>query len=134
MIARAAVYGILGLIAEILWTGLGSLLAGDPSLRSHTYLWMFPIYSLAVFLEPIHDRMRNHFWFFRGLIYMCLFFAGEYITGLLLKLLIGLCPWHYSSPLAVKGLIRLDYGPAWFAAGLIFEKVHDFLDLRIFSK
>ncbi|MDK2986766.1 MAG: hypothetical protein PWQ96_2410, partial [Clostridia bacterium] len=24
--------------------------------------------------------------------------------------------------------IRLDYAPVWFTAGLLFEKLHDFLD------
>ena len=34
------------------------------------------------------------------------------------------CPWDYSkSPLNVNGLIRLDYAPLWFGAGLLFEKI-----------
>ena len=50
-------------------------------------------------------------------------FAGEYLTGSLLKRH-NACPWDYSSsPYSVRGLIRLDYAPYWFGAGLIFEKI-----------
>jgi uncharacterized membrane protein len=37
-------------------------------------------------------------------------------------------PWDYTgTPLAVAGVIRLDYAPAWFVAGLLFERLHDWL-------
>mgnify|MGYP000069727767 FL=1 len=61
--------------------------------------------------------------FFRGSVYTCCIFAGEYLTGSLLKRH-NACPWDYSSsPCNVRGLIRLDYAPYWFGAGLIFEKL-----------
>ena len=72
MVLRFVVYGAIGWITEVLWTGMGSLLAGDPRLRSYTYLWMFPIYGGAVFLEVVHDNIRNWNWFARGLLYMVL--------------------------------------------------------------
>jgi len=134
MITRAVIYGVFGWIGEIIWTGLDSLLAGDPRLVSHTYLWMLPIYGMAVFMEPVHDYLRNYHWLLRGLVYMTLIFTGEYFSGWLLRELIGLCPWHYNSPLAVNGFIRLDYGPAWFTAGLIFERIHDYLDQKVFAE
>ena len=44
------------------------------------------------------------------------------VTGWLLRKL-GVCPWDYSdAPLNIDGLIRLDYAPAWFAVGLLFER------------
>jgi uncharacterized membrane protein len=61
-------------------------------------------------------------------VYTLLIFFTEYTTGLILKLLTGICPWDYSgTPFSVSGFIRLDYAPAWFAAGLLFEKLHDML-------
>ncbi len=120
------IYGLLGWCAEIAWTGLGSLLAGDPRLTAKTYLWMFPIYGLAVFLEPVHDRIRPWPALARGSVWMLIFFAVEYLTGWLLRALVGASPWDYSAAgFNVHGLIRLDYAPVWFALGLIYEKVHD---------
>ncbi|NLD50479.1 MAG: hypothetical protein GX660_25335, partial [Clostridiaceae bacterium] len=38
-------------------------------------------------------------------------------------------PWFYSGPFAVDNLVRLDFAPAWLAAGLIFERIHRTLDI-----
>ncbi len=122
------IYGILGWCAEIAWTGLGSLLAGDPRLTAKTYLWMFPIYGLAVFLEPVHDRIRPWPVLARGLLWTFVFFAVEYLAGWLLRALVGASPWDYfGAALNIHGLIRLDYAPVWFCLGLFYEKLHDWL-------
>ena len=133
MVLRFVVYGAIGWITEVLWTGMGSLLAGDPRLRSYTYLWMFPIYGGAVFLEVVHDNIRNWNWFARGLLYMILIFSIEYTAGWVIREFVGVSPWVYSNRFSIDGLIRVDYAPVWFAAGLAFEKIHDFLDKRLVS-
>ncbi|MGI6093254.1 MAG: hypothetical protein GX348_04700 [Veillonellaceae bacterium] len=131
---RFIIYGLLGWCLEVIWTGLGSLLSGDVRLTAKTYLWMFPIYGLVILFEPVHDAIR--FWpvWQRGLIWMLLCFTVEYLTGWMLQSMLGTAPWDYSQAvLNIHGLIRLDYAPAWFGAGLLFEKVHDWLDgVRIF--
>jgi uncharacterized membrane protein len=120
------IYGLLGWCAEIAWTGLGSLLSGDPRLTAKTYLWMFPIYGLAVFFEPVHDRIRPWPAPIRGLVWMLAFFAVEYLTGWLVRALVGASPWDYSGAVFnIHGLIRLDYAPVWFFLGLLYEKLHD---------
>ena len=81
MVKRYFIYGTLGWLIEVLWTGLGSLINGQLTLESRTYLWMFPIYGLAVFLEFIHDEIREYKWWVRGLVYMCLIFLIEYLAG-----------------------------------------------------
>ena len=130
MIIRFILYGFLGWILEIIFTGSGSLLRGSLSLTGYTYLWMLPIYGLAVCLEPIHDGIRKAPWPVRGLIWASLVLVIEYLSGWILIQLIGFCPWDYSgsSLYAVDGLIRLDFAPFWFVAGLIFELIHDSLD------
>lgn len=122
---RFIIYGLLGWCIEVFWTGLGALFRGDVSLTGKTYIWMFLIYGLAVLLEPVHNRIRDRSALVRGGIYVVLIFAIEYSTGWLLRTGLGVCPWHYDSPFAVDNLIRIDYTPAWFIAGLLFEKVHD---------
>ncbi|MBF8984086.1 hypothetical protein IZY60_11105 [Lutibacter sp. B2] len=128
MILRVIIYGLAGWCIEVFWTGFNSLLKGDVTLRGWTYIWMFFIYGLAIFLEPIHNRLRKNSIFVRGGVYTLLIFAVEFATGMLLRNIIGVCPWDYSSSIySVGGLIRLDYAPLWCMAGLLFEKLHDTL-------
>lgn len=98
-------------------------------MTGYTYLWMFPIYGMAIILEPLHDRMRSTPWPVRGIVYAAVIFMIEYFSGWFLKSTLGICPWDYTGRTAytINGFIRLDYLPAWFAAGLLFEKLHDFL-------
>jgi|GEM_PF-182315 Predicted membrane protein len=130
MIIKFLLYGLIGWAGEILFTGAGSVMSGSLKLSGHTYLWMFPIYGLAVFLEPIHKQIRRSPWIIRGIIWACIIFFIEYFSGLILKLSIGLCPWDYStiSRFTEDGFIRLDYFPVWFLAGLIYERIDDFLN------
>ena len=109
---------------EVLWTGLGALKNKNFKLSSNTSLWMFFIYGMVVFLEPFFRFVAPFNFLFRGLIYAVLILAGEFITGTLLKRA-ELCPWDYStSRYHVKGVIRMDYAPAWAVAGLFFEQVY----------
>ncbi len=125
---RFIIYGLLGFCAEVLWTGLGSLIGGDIKLTGSTYIWMFPIYGLAILLEPIHDRIRHLSFLIRGGVYVVFIFSVEFISGLLLKQVLGVCPWNYvREPLSIDGIITLSYAPVWFVVGLFFEKVHDTL-------
>lgn len=125
---RFLIYGFAGWCTEVFWTGLGSLIKGDVRLRGWTYIWMFPIYGLAVFLEPIHNRIKDWPIAVRGSVYTILIFFVEYTSGWLLKLMTGVCPWDYSGcRFSINGFIRLDYAPAWFTAGLLFERLHLYL-------
>ncbi len=128
MLIRYVIYGLLGWAMEILWTGLHSMLNGDVKLQGTTYLWMLPIYGLAVFLEPLHDRIRHLPWIVRGVIWSIIILALEYITGWMIQGIVGTSPWDYTgTAYSVRGLIRLDYFPVWFVVGLIYEKLHDIL-------
>lgn len=123
---RFAIYGLIGWLIEVMWTGLGSLIRMDAKLQCYTSIWMFPIYGMVAFFEPICEKMKKLNIFFRGGIYTICIFTVEYITGYALKKIIGVCPWDYSgTPFSVNGIIRLDYAPVWFGAGLFFEKVHN---------
>ncbi len=103
------------------------MLKKDFSLRSFTSIWMFFIYGMAVFLEPIIRLVSGYNFFIRGGVYtLCIFFA-EYVTGRLLSAK-DICPWDYSHcKYQVDDVIRLDYAPVWFAAGLFFERLYYFL-------
>ncbi len=124
MVKKFLIYGLFGWSIEIIWTGVNSLIRGDVTLGAFTSLWMFLIYGLAVFLEPLHNIMKGWRWQFRGILWVIIIWGIEYLTGLILIKILGQCPWNYKGIFAIDGLIRLDFAPAWFIAGLIFEKIH----------
>ncbi|MBR6770554.1 MAG: hypothetical protein IKM28_04845 [Lachnospiraceae bacterium] len=115
--------GILGWCLEISFTALNSLRRRELKLSGNTSIWMFPIYGMAAFLSPVCRLLQNRHFLLRGLVYAALIFTGEFITGSLLMRR-ELCPWDYSrSKWNIKKIIRLDYLPCWFFAGLLFERL-----------
>ncbi len=113
--------GAIGWIMEVVWTGVWSLINGNMRMMSTTSLIMFPIYGAIILLKPLYELMFDLPIFLRGGIYVIFIFIAEYFFGVILTKA-GICPWNYSDArFNVNGLIRLDYAPAWFAAGLIFE-------------
>lgn len=88
--------GITGLCLEVLWTGMINFFKKDKKLSCNTSLLMFPIYGMAFLIKPISTLIKKR----------------------------ELCPWDYSkSKFNIKGIIRLDYAPAWFTVGLLYEKI-----------
>ncbi len=116
--------GLYGWCMECLWTGIASMRKHtDKKLSCHTSVWMFPIYGMAACLSPVCKILKNRNALLRGGVYTLIIFSAEYTSGVFLKKY-GACPWDYSkAKLNYKGVVRLDYAPAWFLAGLFFEKV-----------
>jgi uncharacterized membrane protein len=124
MLTRFIIYGALGWLMEITWTGMGALINKNFKLKATTSLWMFFIYGSAVLLEPVVRLAQPLHFIARGCLYTVCIFAAEFLFGSLLRR-VDFCPWDYSgSRYHVKGLIRWDYAPAWFVVGLFFEKVY----------
>lgn len=125
--------GITGWCLEVIFTSVESILNHDWRLMGRTSLLMFPIYGCGALLGPLGsladkwigesdlrtvDRMIRH-----GMIYMVLIFTAEYLSGSFLRAR-GICPWDYTGKTTnVDGLIRLDFAPLWFGAGLLFEQI-----------
>ena len=127
MLIRFLLYGALGCLMEVFWTGIWELKNKNLRLTSTTSIWMFFIYGMVVVLEPLFRAATPLNFLLRGLAYAFLIFLGEFLTGTLLKR-INICPWDYShTKFHVRGVIRLDYLPAWVLAGLIFEQVYFFI-------
>ena len=121
-------FGFLGLGLEVVFTGfLDFLRSGDRHLIGYSSLLYFPFYALT----PLFFLIARPLVFplpllARGAAYMLCAFAGEYAAMGILRLAFGSSPSeksYYRSRWNVHGLIRLDFAPAWFAAGLIFESV-----------
>ena len=95
----------------------------DKTLSCRTSVWMFPIYGMAACFTPICKKLENKNALIRGGVYLVLIYCAEFISGTILKKY-NACPWDYSkAKLNYKGVIRLDYAPVWFLAGLFFEKL-----------
>ena len=121
------IYGFAGWIVEVLFTGTFAAVKKDRSATAQTYLWMHPIYgATALGLDWLSARLKWMPMPLRGLVYTGVIYGAEYSSGWFLKRVLGKCPWDYSgSGRDVHGLVRLDYAPAWYALGLLFEPVKD---------
>lgn len=115
--------GLTGWCMEIIFTAFDSFRRREMKLMGHTSIWMFPIYGMAVLIQPVYFLIQKLPRLIRGCIYTTCFFTVEFLSGSFLKKR-GICPWDYSNAKSnVNGVIRLDYAPFWLAAGLIFEKI-----------
>lgn len=139
-IYRIPLYIIYGLVCEFLFTSLSDLIypqfvkswnvfgsqirsnpptwrvqERDPRGQGYSFLWMIPIYALLIYMEPASVLMKNIPLAIRGIIYVILLWAVEYITGFLIKKISGRCPWDYSaSKYNLHGYIRWDFFPFWY--------------------
>lgn len=132
ILERFILYGAFGWCAEIVWTALYALVREarakrpiDRTLSGKSYLWMFPIYGAGMLLfELAHAEIGGWPWPARGAVYALGCFAVEAATGWVIERLTKKIPWDYSyARWHVRGLIRLDYAPLWFAFGLLLERV-----------
>ena len=123
MIRKFIECGTIGWCLEIIFTATSNMKGSDRRLKGNTSLWMFPIYGMAVFLKPISRLLKGKSFLLRGSVYTFCIFLTEFITGKFLKKN-NLCPWNYEhSPYNIDGVIRLDYAPYWFGAGLLYEYI-----------
>lgn len=127
-------YSCLGVATEIVFTaGVGiknQIIAGeitDFSLTGHTYVWMFPIYAFVPFLFSLgYGFLKKYHLVIRLFLYALIIFGIEFLSGAILEMLTGKCPWEYCGPFAIMGYIRLDYTLGWMLFGFILEQFHLF--------
>jgi hypothetical protein len=130
VLKKFLIYGFAGWVVEVLFTGTTSaLLSKDRAATAKTYLWMHPIYGLtALGMEWLGGGMKKRGVprVLRGVVYTSLIYAAEYSSGWALKKVLGKCPWDYSGcGRDIHGLVRLDYAPAWYTLGMLFEPLAD---------
>lgn len=96
-------------------------------LMGYSSLWYAPLYAIApLFLHVAGAYVFGLPFWLRGALYAAVIFAVEYLGMLALRLLLGASPsqeHYYKARWNIHGLIRLDYFPAMFFMGLIFEWV-----------
>ena len=123
-------YGNIGLLIEVWFTGIHSLITKNYRGTSVTYVYMFLIYGLtAMVLEQLHHWLR---WgmFLNALVYVPTIYLMEFTSGWVLQKLLGRCPWDYgNAKYGIMGLIRLDYAPYWFLIALFFDAICGWIDV-----
>lgn len=125
------IFACLGITAEIIFTGFKYNLflpilhheKINYALTGNSYVWMIFIYGAIPFLFPfVYTRIKNLHLIFRLVIYALICLAIEYISGWLLDLTTGDCPWQYTVGWHLNGYIRIDYFPLWIIFGFVVEK------------
>ena len=133
-------YGCIGILIEVGFTGIWSLFKRNWKASGHTYLWMVPVYGLtAMGLEAVSEALPWPF-YAKALVYLPIIYGAEAISGatiktgtwLLQKLFGGhgggVIPWDYgSSKLTPFGLINLGYAPLWLLVSFAFDPISDTL-------
>jgi len=125
--------GCIGITTEIFFTAICDIIAQWPdidswALKGVSYIWMFPIYGIAGIAFPAIMPYISRLPF---ILRMCIYGIGilviEFITGWLLDIFTGRCPWEYTSGWHLMGYIRFDYFPLWALFGGLVEKIITFL-------
>jgi hypothetical protein len=120
--------GVGGLLIEVVFTGLYSLLNGNIKLTCQTSLWMVLVYGTARCLFDYLCVTLHYNRFTMACIYTPLIYFQEFIWGLLFLKVLKKRLWDYGlSHWSPMGLINFRYLPAWFLLALFFDKINYFL-------
>jgi uncharacterized membrane protein len=136
-------FAVLGVAHEVFWTSLLDFVKTKNSrLIGRSSVWMFPIYGCVLFIIILVQWLYSHYpWWFRGIMYAALMGCWEYLSGRVLKKLLGKAPWDYSSETSddigspkmfhIHGLVCLEYIPVWFVEGLVAEWIYLFFQAHL---
>lgn len=126
VLLKLLIFGHLGLLIEIWFTALHAVIfSKDRKAPGRTYLWMIPIYGFGGWsLGLLRDQFTHWFLFIPAAV--SYIFAMEFFSGLVIKKIIGTCPWDYGQArFGLAGLVRLDYIPFWLLLALGFDMLAD---------
>ncbi|MFH0919102.1 MAG: DUF6765 family protein [Fibrobacterota bacterium] len=92
-------------------------------------LWMFFVYAcIGLFgIEPLYKRIKNQWWFLRGLAYMFIILFFECVTGWVLRGLTGYDIWYYADTWDIFKYTSWAIAPLWFIVGLLSENLVKFV-------
>jgi len=129
----------LGMTAEIFFTAFSALFTATPiankplaAMAGMTYVWMAFIYALIPILGILcYEKVKGIPIYFRLPMYVFLIYLVEFLSGFMLRVLTGACPWEYTTGWHTMGLIRLDYFPAWLAFSWMVERLYVYINNRV---
>lgn len=136
-IQRFIAFASLGLLIEVVFTGIHSLLVlKNKSAQSKTYLWMIPIYGIGGILLQINRDILVSLGtplLVRAIMHVIIIYVVEFVSGIGLHYLIGRCPWKYVVSetheeihrFSIMGFVRVDYVFFWYVLALVFDGYSD---------
>lgn len=128
LLEKALVYGCLGLLIEVFFTGINSLIRKHWHATGKTYLWMLLVYGItALVLEYVSEHLPWPF-YIKAFVYVPIIYLAEGLSGWILKKITGRIPWDYgSSQWTPMGLISFKYAPFWLLLAMAFDPIAAFL-------
>ena len=77
-----------------------------------------------IFNTHIYPKIKHWASIYRVLLYVALTFLVEFISGGMLKIILGKCPWEYTEGVHILGIIRIDYFIFWVFFMYIIEYIY----------
>jgi hypothetical protein len=116
-------FSFFGVGTEVFFTSIHDYFkTKDNRLKGRSYFWMFIVYgSYGLLIDPLYNAISSLNIFLRALIYMCVIFMGEFIFGLIFKMVLKKCPWEYKTGITIMGIVKINYLPFWLIFGIVCE-------------
>lgn len=135
-------FGCIGLTTEIIFTAFKKVISDfdnnqpvDLSLSGKTYVWMFFIYGMIPIIgDFVYPKIKHWKTINRLIFYVVITYLVEFISGGILKLILGKCPWEYTKGIHVLGIIRLDYFGFWMLFMWILENIYLYIQQNQFVR
>lgn len=128
MLQRVVAYGCLGVLVEVIFTGIRSILRGNWNATGTSYLWMFLIYGAGGLLLETTHNILNWPGPVAALVYVVEIYMIEFSSGYLIKHWTGKIPWDYGAgKYTIMGLVRLDYAGFWYILSLAAHYLHPYI-------
>ena len=128
-------FSFFGVGIEVFFTSIHDYFkTKDISLKGRSYFWMFIVYgSYGLLIDPLYNAISSFNIFLRALIYMCVIFMGEFIFGLIFKMVLKKCPWEYKTGITIMGIVKINYLPFWLIFGMVSEFLYrGFITITIY--
>lgn len=122
---RFLIFGMLGVFGSVVESCVESIAATRRiELTGSASLILFPFWGLIALLYPLAAMNLGSLpWYWRGAALAGILIVIKGIVGALLRRA-NLCPWSYSGPTQLFGLVRLADIPTFFIAGLLIERIY----------
>lgn len=130
VLLKVVVWGLIGLLIEVFFTGIKSAVKKPHTAEGTTYLWMLPIYGIgSILFEYISHNVRC-VEPVKAVVLVVALYVVEFTSGAALRYILGRCPWDYNSPtggwhkMSIRGLVRVDYVVWWYILSLSFVYIY----------
>lgn len=124
-------FGLIYVFIEVVFTSfLGIYSSTFMAFKGQSSLWMFVVGGITgVLLSHLFDwKISKLNLLYKTLIGVALVFLIEFVSGVVLNLLLNFHIWNYAYvPLNVLGQITFLYTPLWFALVPFVFFINDFL-------